>query len=45
MNKKLIIIVACPGRGAGNDPEPLMLAFQQDPTFLMQIFHIDVIWG
>ena len=26
MSKKLIIVVACPDRGAGNDPEPLRLA-------------------
>ena len=32
--KKIIIVVACPDRGAGNDPEPLMLAFHQGPTFI-----------
>ena len=34
MSKKAIIFVACPDRGAGNDPEALGSAFQQSPTFI-----------
>ena len=29
-----IIIVACPERDAGNDPEALALTFHQGPTFI-----------
>ena len=37
MNKNTIIVLACPGWGAGNDPEALGLAFHQGPTFIMRI--------
>ena len=30
----IIIVVACPDPGAGNDPEALGLALYQDPTFV-----------
>ena len=38
MSKRLIIVVTYPGRGAGNDPERLRLAFHQDPTFINVYF-------
>ena len=28
------IVIACPDRGAGNDPEVLGLGFHQGPTFI-----------
>ena len=39
MNKKLIIVVACPDQGTGYDPEPLSLAFQDELHSLMHIVH------
>ena len=35
MSKNTLIVVACPGRGAGNDPEVLGSAFHQDPAFIV----------
>ena len=32
--KNTIIVVACPDRGAYEDPEALELAFHQGPTFI-----------
>ena len=31
--QKLVIAMACPERGAGNDRKPLILAFHQGPKF------------
>ena len=35
--KNTIIVVACPDRGVGNDPEALGLAFHQGPTFIVKL--------
>ena len=32
--KPTIIVVVCPDRGAGNDPEAVGLNFHQCPTFI-----------
>ena len=37
--KKHNMVVACPERGAGNDPEALGLAFHQGATFINAYCH------